>query len=137
MKSTASFTRVQDTAIGRGLFAAENLEEETVVDRLEGRVVPYKKIPAEEIRNAFEIDDDRWIVPRNNPQYVNHSCDPNCYLSETLELITLRPVQNDEELTIKYNEITVDDYMRFGSTLPPWDERRTFECLVHHRMSHR
>ena len=128
MKSTAPSIHVNATRIGQGLFASKNLGEEAVVDGLEGLIVPYKKIPVAELRNALEIDDNRWVIPRNSTRYVNHSCDPNCYLSEDLELITLRPVRKGEELTIMYNEITVDKYMKSGSILPPWDERRTFEC---------
>jgi len=129
MKSTAVSTQVQTTRTGRGLFAKDNFEEAIVVDRAEGQILPYNKIPAEQLRHAFEIGDNRWIIPRNSIQHVNHSCDPNCYLSDSLELTTLRPVQKGEELTIMYNEITVEKYMKSGYKIPVWDERRTFDCV--------
>jgi hypothetical protein len=95
---------------------------------MEGRVVPYNKIPEEELRNAFELDDDRWVVPNSDARHINHSCDPNCYVSGKLDVITLRKVLKGEELTIMYNEVTIEKYMRRGSLLPTWDDRRSFDC---------
>ncbi|PYS04586.1 MAG: hypothetical protein DMG15_08485 [Acidobacteria bacterium] len=129
MKTTAYPSRVADTPIGRGLIAEETLEEENVVERLEGRVVPYYKIPEHEIRNAFETADGRWIIAQSNVRHINHSCDPNCYIADNLDLITLRKVYKGEELTIMYNEVTLEKYMKTGSVLPEWDDRRSFGCF--------
>src|SRR5207244_2615390 len=129
MKMTAYPSHVIDTPAGPALAASETVEEAGVVERLEGRVVPYSKIPEAEIRNAFEIDDDRWIVPQSAAKHINHSCDPNCYISTKLDVITLRKVHKGEELTIMYNEITVEKYMKTDAVLPKWDDRRRFDCL--------
>jgi uncharacterized protein len=128
MKTTAYPSYVDRTPTGRGLIAAENLEEGAVVERLEGRAVPYNKIPESELQNAFELDDDRWMVPQSDARYISHSCDPNCYISGKLDVITTRRVLKGEELTIMYNEVTVEKYMSHGSTLPKWDDRRSFDC---------
>jgi hypothetical protein len=128
MKTTAYPSFVDQTPIGRGLIAAESLPESTVVERLEGRVVPYSKIPETELRNAFELDDDRWLVPQSDARYINHSCSPSCYISGKLDVITLRKVLRGEELTIMYNEVTIEQYMSKGSVLPLWDDRRSFDC---------
>jgi uncharacterized protein len=128
MKTTTYPSHVGETSIGLGLIAEETLEEEAVVEKLEGRVVPYAKIPESEIRNAFELPDGRWIVPQNNARHLNHSCDPNCYISSNLDVIVLRRVYEGEELTVMYNEITIDAYMKAGAVLPVWDDRRSFDC---------
>ena len=128
MKSTSYPSYVDRTPIGTGLIAAETLEEATIVERLEGRVVPYSKIPESELRSAFEVDDDRWIVPQSDARHINHSCDPNCYFSSKLDVITMRKVLKGEELTVMYNEVPIEKYMRTGSVLPQWDERRSFDC---------
>ena len=128
MKTTLYPSYVDRTPIGQGLIAAETIEEGTVVERLEGRIVPYSKIPEADIRNAFEVDLDRWIVPQSDARHINHSCDPNCYISSKLDVITLRKVLKGEELTIMYNEVTIDKYMSRGSVLPKWDDRRNFNC---------
>jgi uncharacterized protein len=128
MKATEYPSLVERTLIGHGLVAAANIEEGIVVERLEGRVVPYSKIPESDIRNVFEIDQDRWIVPVSDARHMNHSCDPNCYISTKLEVITLRRILKGEELTIAYNEVTIEEYMKRGSVLPEWDDRRSFDC---------
>jgi SET domain-containing protein len=128
MKTTAYPSQVTDTPAGRGLIAAETVEEGKVITRLKGRVVPYSRIPEAELQNAFEIDDDRWIVPQAAGERINHSCDPNCSVSKKLDLTTIRKVHKGEELTIMYNEVTIERYMRAGSVLPEWDERRSFDC---------
>jgi uncharacterized protein len=130
MKATEYPSYVDYTSIGRGLVAAETLEEGAVVERMEGQILPYDKIPEAEIRNAFEIDhNDRWIVPQSSARFINHSCDPNCYVSEKLDVITVRKILKGEELTLMYNEVTIEKYMISGSVLPRWDERRSFDCL--------
>jgi len=129
MKTTAYPSFVDRTPMGQGLIAAETLEEGTAVERLEGRVVPFNKIPELELRNAFEIDDDRWMVPLSDARHINHSCDPNCYISGKLDVITGRKVLKGEELTIMYNEVTIEKYMSRGSVLPKWDDRRSFDCF--------
>src|SRR5262245_45855699 len=111
MKTTAYPSYVDRTPIGQGLIAAETLDEGTVVERLEGHAVPYSKIPDAEIENAFEIDDDRWMVPQSEARHINHSCDPNCYISSKLDVLTLRKVFKGEELTIMYNEVALRTYM--------------------------
>jgi SET domain-containing protein len=128
MKATAYPSYVDYTSIGRGLIAAETLEEGAVVEHMEGQVLPYAKIPEAEIRNAFEVDDDRWVVPVSGARFMNHSCDPNCHISEKLDVIASRKILKGEELTVMYNEVTIEKYMAHGSVLPNWDERRSFDC---------
>ncbi len=128
MRTTAYPSCVLDTPDGPGLFAAETLEEGTVVERLEGPLVPYSKIPEEDLRNAFEVDDGRWVLPQSAARHINHSCDANCYISTNLDVITQRSVPKGAELTIMYNEITLEKYMKAGAVLPPWDQRRGFTC---------
>lgn len=129
MKTTTYPSRVAERPIGLGLIAEETLEEEAVVEKLEGTVVPYAKIPESELRNAFEVGDNRWIVPQSNARHLNHSCDPNCYISSNLDVIALRKIYEGEELTIMYNEVTLETYMKSGAVLPAWDDRRSFDCF--------
>lgn len=129
MKTAAYRSHLTDTSRGPALIASETVEEGITIEHLEGRPVPYSKIPETEIRSAFEIDDDRWIVPQGPARHLKHSCDPNCYVSKNLDVITIRKVHKGEELTIMFNEVTLDKYMQTGATLPEWDERRTFECV--------
>src|SRR5262245_57320663 len=99
MKTTAYPSHVIEGPFGLALVASETVEEGVVVERLEGRIVPYNKIPETELRNAFEVDDDRWIVPNSPAKHIDHSCDPNCYISTNLDIIALRMIHKGEPLT--------------------------------------
>jgi SET domain-containing protein len=114
--------------VGLGLIAEETIEEGTVVERLEGRAVTYSRIPESEIRNAFELNGDRWMVPQSSARHINHSCDANCSIADNLDVVASRKVYKGEELTIMYNEVTLEQYMKTGSVLPAWDQRRSFDC---------
>jgi SET domain-containing protein len=128
MKTTAYPSLLETNTVGRALVAAETVEEGTIVEHLEGRVVAYNKIPEADLLNAFEVDDDRWIVPQPPGRYLKHSCDPNCYVSKKLDVVTTRRVHKGEELTVMYNEVPLDKYMQTGAILPKWDDRRSFDC---------
>jgi uncharacterized protein len=128
MKSSAYPSYIDHTTVGLGLIAADTLEEGSTVGRLDGRTIPYNKIPENDLRHAFELDNDRWIVPQSDGRHINHSCDPNCYISSKLDVITLRKVLKGEELTIMYNEVPIEKYMKTGAVLPKWDDRRSFDC---------
>jgi hypothetical protein len=129
MKTTTYPSYSAETPMGRGLFAEETIEEETVVEKLEGRAVSYARIPDSDIPNAFEIGEGRWMVPQSNARHINHSCDPNCYVSSNLDVIALRKIYKGEELTVMYNEVTIEEYMKAGAVLPEWDQRRSFDCF--------
>ena len=53
MKTTAYPSHVGETSIAQGLIADDTVGEGTIVEKLEGRVVPYARIPDAEIRNAY------------------------------------------------------------------------------------
>ena len=128
MKTVESLYPVNNSQNGQRFITSEDLEDGKVVERLDCRVVPYNKIPEAELRNAFRIDDDRWIIPQSQGRHINHSCDPNCYISSKLDVVARRQIWKGEELTIGYNEVSIDGYMNKGSVLPVWDQRRSFDC---------
>jgi SET domain-containing protein len=116
------------TSIGLGLIATANLESETVVEKFEGPAVRYAQIPEDEIRYALLIRGNGWVIPQTNARYINHSCEANCYVSETREVVTTRHVSRGEELTIVYNGITMERFLKGGAADNFWDDRRTFSC---------
>ena len=120
-------SRAGQTAIEQGLIATANLGPETVVEKFEGSTAKYAQIPEDEIRYALLIRGDDWVIPQTNARYINHSCDANCYVSDTREVVTMRPVSEGEELTIVYNGITMEQFLK-GAADNFWDDRWTFSC---------
>ena len=60
-----------------------------------------------------------WGKVRGLWRFCNHSCDPNCDISDNWEIITNRVIRKDEELTTSY------DAFVHGF---PWPETWNFEC---------
>jgi SET domain-containing protein len=94
---------------GTGLFARRALAEGetvlvlggTVIDDAElARLRPKSSLAIGEGLNLMQDDDDP-------AQYGNHSCDPNVWLADEVTLVTRRPVQVGEELTVDYGTMTV------------------------------
>jgi hypothetical protein len=129
MKATTSPIEVARATAGLGLFATEPFDEGAAVDKFEGRTMKYERIPEDQLPYAFELDRNKWIVPATALKYINHSCEPNCFINGDLEITAYRRIEKGEEITIMYNEVTLVDYMKAGSKLPAWDPRRTFKCV--------
>jgi SET domain-containing protein len=94
---------------GTGLFARRALPEGetvlvlggTVIDDAElARLAPHSSLAIGEGLNLMQADDDP-------AQYGNHSCDPNLWLADVVTVVTRRPVEAGEELTIDYATMTV------------------------------
>ena len=54
--------------------------------------------------------------------FCNHSCDPNCMITPSFLIKTIRPVQAHEELTVPYNAHIAQI---------PWKNEWTFACACH------
>ncbi len=121
-------SEVKPTKNGLGLFATTDLDVGEIVERYEGPVSKYEDVPEQEIGYALLIKNDEWLVPKTNARVLNHSCEPNCYISDDLKVVTQIPVQKGEELTISYTTINMADHMAGEEGGYFWDPRWTFEC---------
>ena len=72
--------------------------------------------------HAILIENNKWMVIQTDARYINHSCDPNCIIDNDLRLITVRPVNEGEELTINYHIVYEGEDPGF------WDPRWSFKC---------
>lgn len=109
------------------VVAVEDLEPGAVVERFDGPEVPYDQVPDEEVGYVISFRAYLWVIPRTPARYLNHSCDPNCQVRPTREVVTLRRVARGEELTISYDWADLADY-RAHPDHYFWDPRWTFEC---------
>lgn len=119
---------VARNSFGLCLVATADLEPESVVEKFAGPVVKYAEVPAEEVRYVLLIGNDDWLISRTNARYVNHSCAPNCYITDALDVVTLRRVVRGEELTILYNGLTMEEYWSDRGREYFWDDLWSFQC---------
>ncbi len=114
-------SKVSNCSYGKCLKATKNIPSKTLVQIFKGPITSWRDITEEHINYVLWVDDAKWIIPLTSARYINHSCDPNCIVDERLNVITTRPVQKGEELTITYNVID-------GADPGLWDSRWSFQC---------
>ncbi|KAJ3276533.1 hypothetical protein HDV01_004066 [Terramyces sp. JEL0728] len=109
---------------GFGLFAAEDLPANTIVEKFEGHQIyeDYNQVSKDQRPYVLNIKRDEkwvWLLTFSNARYTNHSCRPNCTLNDNQEIVTLVTVPKGEELNFVYNG---------GSEEDEWDPIWTFKC---------
>jgi SET domain-containing protein len=57
--------------------------------------------------------------------YANHSCDPNCLISDEFFIETIKPLKLGDEVTISYDQVSLEDFKAWGDD---WDQRWSFPC---------
>lgn len=94
-----SLVYVADSAIhGKGLFARQRIKAGTVIGRIQGE--PTR-------RDGPHV---LWVTPRTGIKvkcvlkYINHSDAPNAIYYDTREVVALRNIARDEEITHNYDQ---------------------------------
>jgi hypothetical protein len=121
-------SKVITISYGKALVASKDLPKGTIVEKFEGKIIKLSQVPIEMIRHAIFVgekdSEDKWIVSETNAICANHACEPNCEIDDDLNIITLKKVKKDEELTYIYNKLEDDEKVEDFT----WDERWNFEC---------
>jgi uncharacterized protein len=97
---------------GIGLFAALPIKAGTAIIEFKGRLIPWEEGALMLLRGAnhvikFDANHDLDARPQWSPAgHVNHGCYPNCAIKKKhggLWLVSMRPIEQGEELLIDYN----------------------------------
>lgn len=81
---------------GKGLFAAQNIRRGEVIGVVEGK--PTRK----DGDHVLWITDEQGIRVTCDLKYINHAEEPNVCYYDTLEVVALRDIKQDEEFTHFY-----------------------------------
>jgi hypothetical protein len=115
-------SKVDVCSYGKCLVATSFLPTGVIVQELKGPIYSWNLVSEEEICYAILIEHNKWMIIQTDARYINHSCDPNCVIDNELRLITVRPVNKGEELTINYHIVYEGEDPGF------WDPRWSFKC---------
>ena len=102
--------RVDETPVGRGVFARRKLKSGMVLGEIQGEIFP---VEPEDPSYCMELPSGRVLEPTAPLRFLNHSCDPNCELfywfdedgslqEDRLWLQTIRSINAGDELLIDY-----------------------------------
>jgi len=96
VKKMAKRTYVDQSPIhGKGLFAAKRIKADVVLGRLHGMLTD------EDGTYILWLNKHTGFEITNEFRFINHDSNPNCALTDT-EVVTLRAIEKDEELTHDY-----------------------------------
>ena len=85
----------KSTIHGTGMFAAADLDADVSLGRLAGMPTHDDGI------HVLWLSDELGLEVTNDFRFINHDKDPNCELTD-VDVVTLRPIAADEELTHDY-----------------------------------
>jgi SET domain-containing protein len=93
----------------QGLFATQPIEAGITIAKYEGTIINERDFPNRtDWSYCLTLDDDGNHIDGNlngnEMRFLNHSCTPNCDVTDDCHIVTLRPIASGEELTIDYGE---------------------------------
>ena len=91
--------KVKDSKIhGKGLFAIRNIPEGEIIGTID-----YKPV---EIDGPYVlwVDDTLGIQVDCDLKYINHNSKPNACYCEDLQVVALKNIKTDEEITHDYGD---------------------------------
>ncbi len=90
---------------GRGVFATTRIPKGDAVLSFRGEERWIWDIQEELWQYAFQVDYDRYIVPRRHSHgwFLNHSCEPNCGIHGRTTIVALHDISKGEEVTVDYS----------------------------------
>jgi SET domain-containing protein len=98
LKSKSGSYHVAESPIhGKGVFASRQINEGEILGVL--NTTPAKRNGS----HVLWITEDRKVRVHCNLRYVNHSESPNAVYYDTLEVVALRNIKKDEEITHDYS----------------------------------
>lgn len=105
------FRIVNDSPLGRGIVALEEIEETEIICRFMGPVMSLKEFFEKYDQNGcnvLQIDEDKYVDILPPFLYFNHSCDPNAGIRNNGILFALKKIKKGEEIFFDYST-TADD----------------------------
>jgi hypothetical protein len=95
---------------GEGLFAKVDFKKGDLIFTWKG-VKKKGRYPWYVGHRWLPIDRYQWIAPyRNNPGwYINHSCNPNSGIKDSIKIVAMKSIRRGEEVTIDYSTSTSEN----------------------------
>jgi uncharacterized protein len=89
---------------GVGLFARVNFKKGSLIFIWEG-VLKKGRYPCYIGERWLQIQKCQWIAPfRKNPGwYINHSCNPNSGIRNSVKIVAMKNIRSGEEVTFDYS----------------------------------
>lgn len=96
---------VNESKHGKGIFTTIALPKNTVLFKITGSLVTFSETlnMGDDQCYCLQIGLEDFIIPDYPFLLSNHSCDPNCGISQNMEFITIKDIKKDTELVWDYS----------------------------------
>jgi hypothetical protein len=96
---------VNTSRFGKGLFTQQDISAGQTILKIKGRKLSFNETLTlgEKECYCLQTGFQQYIIPDYPFYYSNHSCHPNCGITRSLELISLVPISQGEELVWDYS----------------------------------
>lgn len=98
---------------GKGVFANQNFKKGQIIlhhDKSKLKKIDKKdlhKVPKSKQNHLDYVGNNKYIVDFSSFSYINHSCNPNCYVkyknTTVIDVIALRNIKKGEEINYDYS----------------------------------
>jgi hypothetical protein len=126
---------------GQGLFTKRDYEKGAVILHFGGATITRQemldnKIPRDVSDRYLQIGADLFLVITDHSQFLNHSCDPNCYIRVVVNnafAIAAKPIRKDTELTFDYSlsDSSNPDEWQMNCSCEAWGCRKFISGFQH------
>lgn len=111
--------KISKSAIqGKGLFCNETIQAGELIFISKGIKTLNRSISIEDAqithKHAISIDEKiiHCPLPQDPLRFINHSCNPNCYVSDETKFYSKKIIYPGQEITIDYSFVDADIYWR-------------------------
>ncbi len=101
--------RISKSKYGKGVFATKNIKTGELICIMKGKKVSSKQLDIESARqrnvlvDPFQIDNDSYLLLKQPYLFINHSCEPNAGLKNSVYLTAIRNIKKGEEILYDYS----------------------------------
>lgn len=99
---------------GKGLFTDREIEANQAILSFTGERIFHEYTPEFALMgsNWIGVGDREWVIPEAESPvlYLNHCCDPNVFINEHLEIISMKHIEANSELFLDYSTTELDPY---------------------------
>ena len=112
----AQYLEVRDSKTGKGTFTKVSIPAGVPVTEIRGPVLLDRDVPPHDNIDIYlQVGPNTFIGPsgKNVPEYLNHSCDPNCYIhvvGNRAIIYSLYVLPANAEITFDYSLTSTDTY---------------------------
>jgi len=105
---------------GKGIYALKDIKKGEIIFNIKGKKVIFlindKKQAKIASFNWIGIGKNVWIDPIGLGLFFNHSCDANSVISGKVQVVAIRNIKKDEEITSDYSLTETDIFWHIKCT---------------------